>query len=43
VIGNHGFRVGPPFDDLRGVLTGIPVPEPARRARPKRGKGRPPR
>jgi len=43
VIGEHGFCVGPPFEDLRGVLTGIPVPEVARRARARRGKGRSPR
>jgi circadian clock protein KaiC len=43
VIGERGLRVGPPFEDLRGVLTGIPVQEVARRARARRGKGRSPR
>jgi len=33
-ITNHGLEVGDPFTDLRGVLTGIPIPMPANPARP---------
>ena len=33
-INNHGLEVGEPFTDLRGVLTGIPIPMPANPAQP---------
>jgi circadian clock protein KaiC len=37
IIGNHGARIGPGFTGLRGVLTGIPEPEPAVRRKSARG------